>query len=165
MRRAHDQGAAFALPPHAGGRVGSVSRAIVHGSKPEPTMTENTSSPHLNLHGPFSEPSTLAKASRMVHTESMSTDSEIEALRADIVALRTELAAVKAKTDDVDRAVRYHADDTTVHIKELYKRSREVYVYIMPLVQKVFPNMMKDLERVRAFVEGRLSPPDDEKSS
>jgi hypothetical protein len=73
----------------------------------------------------------------------------------DIEKLQAEIAELKDVVADLRRAFERNSDNTTDHVKSIYQYITDIHEYLMPVVHRVFPGVVRDNKQIDAFVKGR----------
>lgn len=80
----------------------------------------------------------------------------------EIKALREEVAALRARVEDLHGALKAEAESTTEHFQSVYRFIADIHDYLMPVVRKVFPGYSAAKKQIDEFMErygGSVTPP------
>jgi hypothetical protein len=72
-----------------------------------------------------------------------------------IAALEAEVKALRARVDDLFKALKFESGSTTEHFGKVFNHIRELREYVFPAVYKLFPGMAAAERQLAAILERR----------
>jgi hypothetical protein len=71
----------------------------------------------------------------------------------EIIAIRKEIAALRAEVVDVREALKLESTNNTQHFRSVYRYIADIHDYLMPVVHKVFPGYTAAKKQIDKFME------------
>lgn len=78
---------------------------------------------------------------------------EIDALRKEIERLNDELVRTQKSLADVWKYFGLESNNTTEHFGKLHEHVRHVWDYLIPVIDKVFPNLRTEQKEAAKFLD------------
>ena len=80
----------------------------------------------------------------------------------EFIALRNEVAKLRAEVADIRQAIECESTNSTEHFQSVYRFIADIHDYLMPVVRKVFPGYSAAKKQIDEFMEhygGSVKPP------